>query len=354
MSELPHGGSNPLSTYAYITFQLPPPPPSQLPNAANSSDMGPARSANKSTRRQQASRRGRAQPGLSSSPPGSPRVNTQLPTGYPLASLIPRPGIADELPRPAKKSHAKRQPVGHVPRPRNAFILFRCDFVAAKLIPSNVENDHRNISRIAGAVWKKLDVIQRSPWTTRAIDEKRVHKARYPDYRYNPAPSDGSSPLATDSRYMAGHSISQAGSPYGEYTISSSDLSASPPEDHEVQHLRIPGQRSFSAPPDSTVLDTELRMPQPSTFPLPVGFFPQPSFEAATNVVVPYASAPIHSGSAAPAYAQSNVSTMPGARSDVYGTVPLTPYAYDWRYPSTDDPVSLRCVFIVTILFCSH
>ncbi|KZV71468.1 hypothetical protein PENSPDRAFT_558573, partial [Peniophora sp. CONT] len=71
-----------------------------------------------------------------------------------------------------------------VPRPRNAFILFRCDFVAAKLIPSNVENDHRNISRIAGAVWKKLDVGQRLPWTTRAIDEKRVHKARYPDYRY--------------------------------------------------------------------------------------------------------------------------------------------------------------------------
>ena len=49
-------------------------------------------------------------------------------------------------------------------------------------------------------------------------------------------------------------------SPNAEYTMSGSDLSASPPGEHEAQHLRMPGQRSYSAPPDSVVHDAELRM----------------------------------------------------------------------------------------------
>jgi hypothetical protein len=38
-----------------------------------------------------------------------------------------------------KKSHSRRRPPGHIPRPRNAFILFRMHYVAAQLIPGKVE-----------------------------------------------------------------------------------------------------------------------------------------------------------------------------------------------------------------------
>src|SRR5882672_4482149 len=57
---------------------------------------------------------------------------------------------------PNKKSHARKQPAWHIPLPRNTFILFRCLFVSQQAVPASVEKDHRNISRIAGKVWKSM------------------------------------------------------------------------------------------------------------------------------------------------------------------------------------------------------
>ncbi len=86
-----------------------------------------------------------------------------------------------------KKSHARKQPEGHIPRPRNAFILFRCDFVAQKKIPASVEPDHRNISRIVGRIWKAMSDEDRRPWIEEARNEREKHKRLYPQYRYSPA-----------------------------------------------------------------------------------------------------------------------------------------------------------------------
>jgi hypothetical protein len=87
----------------------------------------------------------------------------------------------------AKKSHARKQPEGHIRRPRNAFILFRCDFVAQKKIPASVEPDHRNISRIVGRIWKAMSDEDRRPWIEEAKREREKHKRLYPQYRYSPA-----------------------------------------------------------------------------------------------------------------------------------------------------------------------
>lgn len=88
---------------------------------------------------------------------------------------------------PAKKSHARKQPEGHIPRPRNAFILFRCDFVAQKKVPASVETDHRNISRIVGRIWKAMSDEDRRPWVEKAKRERERHKRLYPQYRYSPS-----------------------------------------------------------------------------------------------------------------------------------------------------------------------
>ncbi|KAK1231231.1 hypothetical protein PQX77_005655 [Marasmius sp. AFHP31] len=90
-----------------------------------------------------------------------------------------------------RKSHARRQPPGHIPRPRNAFILFRCDFVKQKKIPEHVEANHRNISRIAGMVWRGMSTGQRAPWVGFAEVEKRRHGERWPGYRYRPGGGEG-------------------------------------------------------------------------------------------------------------------------------------------------------------------
>jgi len=98
--------------------------------------------------------------------------------------ILPTPTLIP--PDPSKKSHARKQPVGHIPRPRNAFILFRCDFVRQKKIPESVENDHRNISRIVGKIWREMTDQEKRPWVEMAEHEKHVHLQANPNYRFNP------------------------------------------------------------------------------------------------------------------------------------------------------------------------
>ncbi|KAG1743821.1 hypothetical protein EDB19DRAFT_541463 [Suillus lakei] len=99
---------------------------------------------------------------------------------------LPIPGVADLIPKTNRTSHAKRQPAGHIPRPRNAFILFRCDFVQQKKIPGHVECDHRNLSRIAGKIWRGMKKEQQKPWIDLALKEKERHAKMYPGYKYMP------------------------------------------------------------------------------------------------------------------------------------------------------------------------
>lgn len=84
-------------------------------------------------------------------------------------------------------SHAKKNPPNHIKRPRNAYIIFRSHTVSQKLIPKEVENDHRNISRIIAHMWKSLNAEDRAYYEEIAKEEKERHKKLFPDYRYQPA-----------------------------------------------------------------------------------------------------------------------------------------------------------------------
>ena len=123
-------------------------------------------------------------PSLSS--PESPESVAPSPGAIPDTIQLPIPGVADLIPKSNRPSHARRQPAGHIPRPRNAFILFRCDFVLQKKIPGHVENDHRNLSRIAGKIWRGMKKEQQKPWIDLALQEKERHAKMYPGYKYAP------------------------------------------------------------------------------------------------------------------------------------------------------------------------
>ncbi|KAF8151379.1 hypothetical protein B0H34DRAFT_678025 [Crassisporium funariophilum] len=118
--------------------------------------------------------------------PLSPNLHntTTIPMQKKTKFVLPKPTYIP--PNPYKKTHARKQPEGHIPRPRNAFILFRCDFVRQKKIPETVENDHRNISRIVGRIWREMDEGEREPWVTMAEHEKVQHLQVYPGYRFSP------------------------------------------------------------------------------------------------------------------------------------------------------------------------
>ncbi|KAG1734872.1 uncharacterized protein EDB91DRAFT_1145726, partial [Suillus paluster] len=126
-------------------------------------------------------------PSLSlSESPRSASDSTSSPNAHPDVIQLPIPGLADLAPKANRTSHARRQPSGHIPRPRNAFILFRCDFVQQKKIPGNVESDHRNLSRIAGKIWRGMKKEQQKPWIDLALKEKERHAKMYPGYKYMP------------------------------------------------------------------------------------------------------------------------------------------------------------------------
>ncbi|KAJ1310867.1 hypothetical protein OPQ81_009385 [Rhizoctonia solani] len=83
------------------------------------------------------------------------------------------------------KTHSRRQPPGHIPRPRNAFILYRSWYVRQGFL-SDIENDHREISRIVGKIWKKMSPEEQAPWKGLAEQEKVEHARMYPNYKYSP------------------------------------------------------------------------------------------------------------------------------------------------------------------------
>ncbi|KAF4573162.1 hypothetical protein EYR36_007672 [Pleurotus pulmonarius] len=120
----------------------------------------------------------------SNSLPSTPSSGYSSPLPSAVNSALPQPGAHPG--RPLKKSHARKQPPGHVPRPCNAFILFRCDFVRQKKIPASVERDHRNISRIAGKVWREMSEAEKAPWLSMAEKEREKHSQAHPGYRYAP------------------------------------------------------------------------------------------------------------------------------------------------------------------------
>ncbi|WVQ63308.1 uncharacterized protein L199_001460 [Kwoniella botswanensis] len=95
--------------------------------------------------------------------------------------------IGAGVPAPKKKSHARKQPEGHIKRARNAFILFRKHITDSNLIPPSVEVKHQNISVVAAKMWKEAPLEVRAKFNEQARLEKEEHARKYPGYRYQPA-----------------------------------------------------------------------------------------------------------------------------------------------------------------------
>ncbi|KJA13818.1 hypothetical protein HYPSUDRAFT_485631 [Hypholoma sublateritium FD-334 SS-4] len=106
--------------------------------------------------------------------------------GSPTASLFPP--SATPAPPPTRKRcpPGKRRSQGYIPRPPNAFMLFRADFVRQKHVPGSIETNHGSLSKIIGTCWRQLPLEEKRVWEVRAKHEKAAHKAQFPDYRFRP------------------------------------------------------------------------------------------------------------------------------------------------------------------------
>jgi NADPH2 dehydrogenase len=72
-----------------------------------------------------------------------------------------------------------------VPRPRNAFILFR-QHQHSIVVRENPGKNNPEVSKIIGGQWRSLTQKDKDFWIQLADEEKRSHLERFPDYRYQP------------------------------------------------------------------------------------------------------------------------------------------------------------------------
>lgn len=78
-----------------------------------------------------------------------------------------------------------------VPRPRNAFIIFRCEYSRKHARDSNDTSDKSNrsdktLSKRAAEEWRCLPAEEREQYKILAEQEKAAHALQNPDYRFKP------------------------------------------------------------------------------------------------------------------------------------------------------------------------
>ncbi|GJE87898.1 specific transcriptional repressor-like protein [Phanerochaete sordida] len=132
-------------------------------------------------------------PGLSGSPTSSVSSLSSLSPSSPYTSSLPTPPRTPSKAKSAKikagtKKSTPRRPRSpdHIPRPRNAFMIYRSAFYENKVMTPDVERDHRIISRVIGMCWRQLNHDEKRQWFEKAAEEKEQHKAKYPGYRFRP------------------------------------------------------------------------------------------------------------------------------------------------------------------------
>ncbi|KAJ8515653.1 hypothetical protein ONZ45_g6951 [Pleurotus djamor] len=89
-------------------------------------------------------------------------------------------------PNASLRPHRKKKPANHIPRPPNAFILFRSYFIRSQHVSSIVEPNHSTLSKIIGMTWKGLSDAEKEVWFRRAKKAGEDHKKKWPKYTFRP------------------------------------------------------------------------------------------------------------------------------------------------------------------------
>ncbi|KAF4605583.1 hypothetical protein EYR40_004369 [Pleurotus pulmonarius] len=124
----------------------------------------------------------------------SPNMVLRYPSPSPVSPLISEPddtSVRTTLPRPTqlptrRGSHSRKRAPDHIPRPPNAFMMFRSHYCVKIKNESSPENNHAVISKQAGEVWRSMSDAEKSDFHRLAYVEKMLHASRYPDYKYAP------------------------------------------------------------------------------------------------------------------------------------------------------------------------
>ncbi|KAJ7228724.1 hypothetical protein GGX14DRAFT_614642 [Mycena pura] len=99
-----------------------------------------------------------------------------LPSLYPISQSRP--------PSPSTPACKPRR----IPRPPNAFILFRSDLLKNPNIIKQAPRHQQTLSRVAGECWNLLPAEGKRYWKDQAEERLAIHQREYPDYHFKPSP----------------------------------------------------------------------------------------------------------------------------------------------------------------------
>ncbi|KAF9780027.1 hypothetical protein BJ322DRAFT_1023923 [Thelephora terrestris] len=77
-----------------------------------------------------------------------------------------------------------------IPRPPNAFMLFRSWLIRHGKLPPEVERRQQHISKIAGKAWRLLDESTKDGWRDQALKLVQEHERKYPNNKHEPSPKN--------------------------------------------------------------------------------------------------------------------------------------------------------------------
>ncbi|RPD60375.1 hypothetical protein L226DRAFT_547559 [Lentinus tigrinus ALCF2SS1-7] len=106
-------------------------------------------------------------------------------TTLPATALFP-PTEPTAAPTRRRLPPGKRLSQGYIPRPPNAFMLFRANFVRQKHVPGSIETNHGSLSKIIGNCWRALPLEEKRHWEHEAKKAKAAHREKWPNYRFRP------------------------------------------------------------------------------------------------------------------------------------------------------------------------
>ncbi|KAG2074620.1 hypothetical protein BDR04DRAFT_1092809 [Suillus decipiens] len=86
-----------------------------------------------------------------------------------------------------RPTHSKKRPDDHIPRPPNAFILFRSSFIKNQHVSTGVETNHSTLSKIIGLTWQNMPHDERQIWHAKAKKALEDHRRKWPQYAFRPS-----------------------------------------------------------------------------------------------------------------------------------------------------------------------
>lgn len=132
-----------------------------------------------------------AQASIGSPSSTPPSESTIAPDNHKLRLALAQLPSLGQLPTLSQgtKSHSRKKSPNHVPRPRNAYILYR-SWSLARGNSSTVEGTSTEPALTLSAqivrAWRDLPKEERQQWNILAEEEKARHRILYPDYKYKP------------------------------------------------------------------------------------------------------------------------------------------------------------------------